>query len=77
MKVISARHIKTEGSNPHDWRFFVDVEVEKGFLFKRRRTIHCGRKYGSLWIDLDDGRLIPFEIERAINALALRKGIEL
>lgn len=77
MKVISARHIKTEGLNPLDRRFFVDVEVEKGLLFKRRKTIHCGRKYGSLWIDLDDGCFVPFEIELAIRALALRQGIEL
>lgn len=77
MKVISAKHIRTDGTGPLDWRFFVDVEVETGFLFKRKKTIHCGRKYGSFWIDLDDGCLIPHEVDRAINALALRKGIEL
>lgn len=77
MKVISVKHIRTEGTGPLDWRFFVEVEIESGFLFKKTHKRQYGRPYVGFWRDLETGEYAKDSICNAIKAFALREGLDL
>lgn len=78
MKISNFRELReVKGSCSLDSMFFAKVDVETGWLFKKKTTEVISRGVGGSWFFCRDGKFSPgwsaSELERAYRSVELMK----
>ena len=70
MKFSNFKLVETKGTNPLDWMFFAEVDVETGALFwKKKQRKKVARQYCGYWFFIDNGKYTPgFDVEHLAAA---------
>ena len=78
MKLSNFKLIKTEGTNPTDWRYYASIDVEtRGIMFWRKHieTKKIIRKFACFWHFVDTGKYTPmYEVENLARAWTAQTG---
>lgn len=74
VKITNFQLVETKGYDLSTRVYVGTVDIETGFIFKKKKTVGVFRRYGDCYRFLEDGEPTPSKVDRLANAYLVREG---